>query len=163
MYSKDFETIIATVLEHEGGYVDDPKDLGGETNMGISRRAFPEEDIKNLTEDRAKYIYHEKYWKPSKAYLVPEALQEIYFDMVVNFGARGAGRVLQHAINGKYKSKGGGVVVDGRVGPKTLKSIKKLEADRLRAYRVLKFAEIVCRSPEQEKFWYGWFKRAIHV
>ena len=80
--------------------------------------------------------------------------------MVVNFGPRGAGRVLQHAINGKYK---GSVVVDGRVGPKTLKAIKKLEADRLRAYRGLKFAEIVCKDPSQEKLWFGWFRRALHV
>jgi lysozyme family protein len=163
MYTENFETIIKKVLKHEGGYVNDPSDRGGETNFGISKKAFPEEDIKNLTEERATYIYHEKYWKPSKTYLLPEELQEIYFDMVVNFGPRGAGRVLQHAINGKYKSKGGGVVVDGRVGPKTLKAIKKLEADRLRAYRVLKFAEIVCKDPSQEKFWFGWFRRALHV
>ena len=64
------------------------------------------------------------------------------------------------AINGKYKDA---VVVDGRVGPKTIKAIKKLEADRLRAYRVLKFAEIVCKDPSQEKFWFGWFRRALHV
>jgi len=160
MYSENFETIIQAVLEHEGGYVNDPNDKGGETNFGISKRAFPEEDIKNLTEERAIYIYHEKYWRPSKTYLLPADLQEIYFDMVVNFGPRGAGRVLQHAINGKYK---GAVVVDGRVGPKTIKAIKKLEADRLRAYRVLKFAEIVCKDPSQEKFWFGWFRRALHV
>lgn len=160
MYTSEFEKIIETVLHHEGGYVDDPTDKGGETNMGISKRAFPEEDIKNLTKERAIYIYHEKYWKPSKAYLVPERLQELYFDMVVNFGPRGAGRVLQHAINGKYKDS---VVVDGRVGPKTLKAIKKLETERLRAYRVLKFAEIVCRDEKQEKFWYGWFRRAVRV
>ena len=160
MYSENFETIIKKVVKHEGGYVNDPTDRGGETNFGISKRAFPEEDIKGLTEDRAKYIYFEKYWKPSKAYLLPEKLQEVYFDMVVNFGPRGAGRVLQHAINGKYKNS---VVVDGRVGPKTLKAIKKLEVDRLRAYRVLKFAEIVCKDPSQEKFWFGWFRRALHV
>ena len=79
MYSENFETIIKKVLKHEGGYVNDPTDRGGETNFGISKRAFPEEDIKGLTEDRAKYIYFEKYWKPSKAYLLPEKLQEVYF------------------------------------------------------------------------------------
>ena len=160
MYSPEFLQIIDKILENEGGYVNDPSDKGGETNFGISRRAFPEEDIKNMTEDRAKYIYYEKYWKPSKAYLLPERLQYIYFDMVVNFGPRGAARVLQHAINGKYNDS---VVVDGRVGPKTIKAIRNLELERLRAYRVLKFAEIVCKSPDQEKFWFGWFRRACHV
>ena len=40
-----FEQCIDHVLKHEGGYVDDPKDLGGETNFGISKRAYPELDI----------------------------------------------------------------------------------------------------------------------
>ena len=160
MYSKEFEHIIDDVIKEEGGYVNDKTDRGGETKYGISKRAFPNEDIKNLSIDDAKTIYFKKYWKPSKAYLLPEQLQGIYFDMVVNFGTRGAGRVLQKAINGKYKDS---VVVDGRVGPNTLKAIKKLEKDRLRAYRVLKFAEIVIKKPAQEKFWYGWYRRATRV
>ena len=160
MYSEEFNNIIEGVIEAEGGYVNDPADSGGETKYGISKRAFPKEDIKGLTIDRAKEIYFNKYWKPSKAYLIPTDLQHVYFDMCVNFGIIGAGRVLQEAINGKYKDS---VTVDGRVGPKTLKAIKKLEADRLRAYRVLKFAEIVCKDPSQEKFWFGWFRRALHV
>ena len=45
-----FDEIISVVLHHEGGYVNDPKDPGGETNYGISKRAYPDVDIKNLTE-----------------------------------------------------------------------------------------------------------------
>ena len=51
-----FDEIIDVVLHHEGGYVNDPKDPGGETNYGISKRAYPDVDIKNLTEDGAKDI-----------------------------------------------------------------------------------------------------------
>ena len=160
MYSEDFNEIIEQVIESEGGYVDDPTDRGGETKYGISKKAYPKEDIKALTIDRAKELYYLHYWKPSKAYLLPEYLRHVYFDMVVNFGIRGAGRVLQKAINGKYKA---GLVIDGKVGPKTLSNIKKLEVNRLRAYRVLKFAEIVVNKPEQEKFWYGWYRRALPV
>ena len=40
-----FEEIIEVVLEHEGGYVNDPKDPGGETKYGVSKRAYPNEDI----------------------------------------------------------------------------------------------------------------------
>ena len=46
---KTFEEIIEKVLAHEGGYVNDPKDLGGETKYGITKRFYPEADIKNLT------------------------------------------------------------------------------------------------------------------
>ena len=160
MYSEDFNEIIEDVIEKEGGYIDDPVDPGGETKYGISKRAFPKEDIKNLTIDKAKDIYYNKYWKPSKAYLIHHDLQHIYFDMCVNFGIIGAGKVLQRAINGKYKA---GLELDGRVGPKTLKALKNLEPDRLRAYRVLKFATIVVSKQSQEKYWYGWFKRALNV
>tara|TARA_R100000908_G_C3756416_1_gene151184 strand:- start:7380 stop:7862 length:483 start_codon:yes stop_codon:yes gene_type:complete len=160
MYSETFYEIIEDVIEKEGGYVNDPDDPGGETKYGISKKAFPKEDIKNLTIVRAKDIYYNKYWKPSKSYLIPDELQHIYFDMCVNFGIIGAGKVLQRAINGKYKA---GLELDGRVGPKTLKAVKNLEADRLRAYRVLKFAEIVVKKPTQEKYWFGWFRRALDV
>ena len=160
MYSEVFYEIIEGVIEKEGGYVNDPDDPGGETKYGISKKAFPKEDIKNLTIVRAKDIYYTKYWKPSKAYLIPDELQHIYFDMCVNFGIIGAGKVLQRAINGKYKA---GLELDGRVGPKTLKAVKNLEADRLRAYRVLKFAEIVVKKPKQEKYWFGWYRRALDV
>lgn len=159
MYSAIFDDIIEKVIESEGGYSNDRDDAGGETKYGISKRAFPHVDIENLTINEAKELYHEHYWKASKAFLIPDRLLYIYFDMVVNFGQRGAGRVLQQAINGKYPDS---VEVDGRVGPKTLAAIKDLEPQRLVAYRVLKFARIVIKKPSQEKFWYGWFRRAVN-
>ena len=47
----DFNDIIEVVLHHEGGYVNDPKDPGGETNFGIAKRSHPDVDIKNLTKE----------------------------------------------------------------------------------------------------------------
>ena len=58
----DFNKAIAIILKHEGGYVNDPDDPGGETNMGITKRDFPHLDITNLTVEQAKEIYKEKYW-----------------------------------------------------------------------------------------------------
>ena len=52
-----FDEIIEVVLHHEGGYVNDPKDPGGETNFGISKRAYPDVDMKTLTKEGAKDIY----------------------------------------------------------------------------------------------------------
>ncbi len=154
-----FEEIIEVVLEHEGGYVNDPHDRGGETKYGIAKKFNPDVDIKNLTKEGAKEIYYEKYWKPSKADQVPDRLKHIYFDMVVNFGQGGAVKVLQQAA----VSKGHNIEVDGGIGPATIKAIQNVETDRVRSYRVLKFAKIVINKPSQEKFWLGWFRRASEV
>ena len=154
-----FEEIIEVVLEHEGGYVNDPHDRGGETKYGIAKKFNPDVDIKNLTKEGAKEIYYEKYWKPSKADQVPDRLKHIYFDMVVNFGQGGAVKVLQQSA----VSKGHDIEVDGGIGPATIKAIQNVETDRVRSYRVLKFAKIVINKPSQEKFWLGWFRRASEV
>ena len=155
----NFDEIIEQVLEHEGGYVNDPDDSGGETKYGIAKKFNPDVDIKNLTREGAKEIYYEQYWKPSKADKVPDRLKHIYFDMVVNFGKSGAVKVLQQAA----VSKGHNISVDGGIGPNTLKAIQNVETDRVRSYRVLKFARIVINKPTQEKFWLGWFRRASDV
>ena len=68
----NFEEIIEQVLEHEGGYVNDPDDPGGETKFGIAKKFNPDVDIKNLTKEGAKEIYRQKYWNPSKADKVPD-------------------------------------------------------------------------------------------
>ena len=114
--------IIKNVLRREGGdkITRDPDDPGGLTKFGISKRSNPDVDIENLTEDDAVLIYLEKYWKPSRASELPFQLQDMYFDMVVNFGQRRAVRILQEACNSKSKSNG--LVVDGRIGPNTLKA-----------------------------------------
>ncbi len=62
----EFNDIIEVVLHHEGGYVNDPKDPGGETNFGVAKRSHPDVDIKNLTKDGAKEIYKEHYWDGNK-------------------------------------------------------------------------------------------------
>ena len=154
-----FNEIIEVVLEHEGGYVNDPHDLGGETNFGITKRFYPDVDIKNLTKEQAKTIYHTDYWRRGKCDSVPSHLRHIYFDMVVNFGQSGAVKVLQEAA----VSRGHNIKVDGGIGPNTIKAIQNVETDRVRAYRVLKFARIVIKKPTQEKFWLGWFRRASDV
>ena len=97
--------IIKEVLRREGGskLTKDPDDPGGTTKYGISKRANPDVDVENLTEDEAVVIYLDKYWKPSKASYLPESLQDMYFDMVVNFGQKRAVKILQEACNHKNK------------------------------------------------------------
>jgi len=163
MTKNTFEDYIKVTLEHEGGYVNDPNDPGGETNFGISKRAYPKLDIKNLTEEEAIEVYKRDYWDANKVDRLPEKLRGIYFDMCVNFGAFGAGKVLQRAANAK-NGKRFQIKVDGKVGPNTRKAIKRVEPERLRSERTLHFARIVVKNPVKfHRFWYGWYKRAIIV
>ena len=156
---KEFFKIVNHTLEEEGGYVNDPTDKGGETNFGISKRAYPNLDIFNLTEDDAIDIYWKDYWVRGKCDKVPSKLQPIYFDMCVNFGISGATKVLQATAI----SKGADIKADGRIGPNTIKAIKNLSLERVRAFRVLKFAKIVIANPKQMKFWYGWYRRSLKI
>ena len=154
-----FDDIIEVVLEHEGGYVNDPKDPGGETNFGIAKRSHPEVDIKNLTKDDAKEIYYQVYWIKNRVPQLPDELKHIYFDMCVNQGRGRAVKILQIAAN----AKGADLKVEGGLGPKTIGALKGVELDRVRAYRVKYYADLVTRKPDLEKFYFGWFRRALEV
>ena len=154
-----FDEIIEVVLEHEGGYVNDPQDPGGETNFGVAKRSHPDVDIKNLTKDGAKEIYYQDYWIKNRVTQMPEDLKHIYFDMCVNQGRGRAVKILQRAAN----AKGADLKVDGGLGPKTITALKGVELDRVRAYRIKYYADLVTRKPDLEKFYFGWFRRGLEV
>ena len=151
---------IKKVIDREGGYVNDPDDPGGETKYGISKKAYPNVDIENLTVDDAVELYKDDYWLPAKVERLPDKLQGQYFDMVVNQGIAKSSKILQRACNGKNKDK---IKVDGKVGPNTIKATARLESDRLRAYRIMEYARLALTRPELEKYYYGWVKRAMHA
>ena len=155
----EFNDIIEVVLHHEGGYVNDPDDPGGETNFGIAKRSHPDVDIANLTKDGAKEIYKEHYWDRNKVEDLPEDLRHIYFDMCVNQGRGRAVKIMQRAAN----AKGADLVVDGGMGPKTIAAMDGVELQRVRAYRVKYYADLVTRKPDLEKVYFGWFRRALEV
>ena len=157
----NFDKAVEVILKHEGGYVNDPVDPGGETNMGISKRAYPYLNIKELTKKDAKDIYFKDYWLKAKCSKLPEELRMIYFDMVVNMGKSRAVKILQKAIT----AKGVKTAVDGGIGPQTISNALKsgLEPDRLRSYRVKYYADLIGRKPKLEKYWFGWYRRALQV
>jgi lysozyme family protein len=154
-----FDDIIKVVLKHEGGYVNDPVDPGGETNFGIAKRSHPDVDIKNLTEEGAIEIYYQDYWMKNRVPQVPDELKHIYFDMCVNQGKGRAVKILQQAAN----AKGANLKVDGGLGPKTISALNGVELDRVRAYRIKYYADLVTRKPDLEKFYFGWFRRGLEV
>ena len=155
----DFKDIIEIVLAHEGGYVNDPKDPGGETNYGIAKRSHPDVNIKKLTKKQAIEIYKKYYWDGNKVDELPLQLKYIYFDMCINMGKRRAVKVLQRATN----NKGNSLKVDGILGPATLEAIQKVELERARAFRIKYYADLVTKKPDLEKFYFGWFKRSLEV
>lgn len=159
-YSKAYEIAFKHILESEGGYVNDPMDPGGETKYGICKRQYPKEDIKNLTIERAKEIYHSDYWKPYFYDKVSDALAIKVFDTAINIGPRNAFRILQRAAN-KF---GTNLEVDGNIGPKSLAAINKLEdKSLLSAYREIQadyYRELVVKNKNLSKFLKGWLNRA---
>jgi len=114
----NFPKCLEVILKSEGGYVNDPHDAGGETNMGISKRAFPDVDIKNLTKEHASAIYKKYYWNKVQADQLPSGLDLVVFDSAVNSGPAQATKWLQRAI---------GVRDDGVLGPVTLLALQKAD------------------------------------
>ncbi len=77
----------------------DPKDPGGVTKYGISKRSYPELDIENLTRDQAIAIYFRDYWvKPHFDEIMFDALAWKVFDFGVTAGEGTAVRALQEAL-----------------------------------------------------------------
>jgi len=92
-----FESAIEFSLKWEGGYSNNPSDPGGETKYGISKRAHPDVDIKNLTLDDAKEIYRKEYWDATGCGNLPEPLDMVVFDTAVNMGTGRANVLLADA------------------------------------------------------------------
>lgn len=106
----DFNLAIERVLGHEGRYVNDPDDPGGETNWGISKRSYPHLDVKNLAREKAVQIYWEDFWVPLQADDIPDGVAYQLLDFAINSGIRQAIKAYQRAL---------GVDDDGNFGPKS--------------------------------------------
>ena len=93
-----FDILIAKILLHEGGYVNDPDDAGGETKYGITKARYPNLDIKNLTPMQAIAIYKKDFYIPMKIEEINDInLAMQYFDMGVNAGISNAKAILDKA------------------------------------------------------------------
>ena len=159
---ENFEKSLSFVLESEGGYSDNPADRGGPTKYGISQKNHPEEDIKNMTIERAGEIYRSDYWNPVRGDDLPAGVDYVVFDSAVNHGPKNAGKFLQKAANRLMA----GLTVDGIIGNKTLDMVKSngaiLITDILRE-RDIFYSKIVANDPTQERFARGWQNRLSQV
>ena len=151
-----FEEFISVILEHEGGYIWDKDDLGGETNMGITRRRYPDLDIKNLTVAQAKQIYYDDFYKPLKLYYIKNDLLALHiFDMAVNAGKKNAITLLQELLFGCGN--------DGVIGPVTSQAVYYADSttDLVAAYRAkrIEYYYKVSKRRNNKKFLAGWINR----
>jgi lysozyme family protein len=120
-----FPEVFDRVIGHEGGYVNDPNDPGGETQWGISKRSYPHLNIRMLTRAEAMGIYDRDFWQPLHGDRLHDGVAFQLFDFAVNSGMDTAVRYLQRAI---------GVADDGVWGP-----------DSQAAHDALSEAEIILR------------------
>lgn len=150
-----FNEAIEKVLVHEGNYVDDPADKGGRTKYGISQRAYPDLDIKNLNKEQAKEIYHRDYWMKSYADKLPHDVRYIHFDTAINMGLKRAAKLLQESI--------GGMAVDGIIGSQTLSNASKTNLYKYAIYRLAYYNKIVQKNHSQVKFIGGWTNRILDI
>jgi len=81
-----FRRSLGFTLPHEGGYVNDPRDPGGETKWGISKGAYPNVDIANLTPLDAANIYAQDYWDACGCDVIPFPFCTAVFDSAVLCG-----------------------------------------------------------------------------
>ena len=113
--NNNFDIAVNIILKHEGGYVNHPEDPGGETNYGISKRAYPDVDIANLTKEDATAIYKRDYWDRICGDDLPFAVGIVVVDYAVNSGVSRASKALQLAA---------GATADGVVGPMTVEAVR---------------------------------------
>jgi lysozyme family protein len=149
----NFDAALEIVLLKEGGWVNDPEDNGGETNLGISTRAHPGVDIKNITPEIAREIYLRDYWTPAGCEGMNWPICLLVFDFAVNSGVSRAVRTLQRRL---------GVRQDGVVGPITLRAANRATRSTMLRYLVdrARFMEGLADWPH---FANGWLMRLMSL
>lgn len=149
-----FERALNLILDHEGGYVNDPKDPGGETKYGISKRAYPHLNIRDLTKQQAGEIYRKDYWNKVRGDSIPPAVAIVAFDIAVNMGVSVAIKMLQGAVDETQ---------DGIFGNRTLAGANNYASayivERMTIARIMRYTSLSTFG----RFGTGWVRRSIET
>lgn len=148
----NFDTAFDRLLGNEGGYTAGAGDPGGETNWGISKRSYPQLDIKALTREQAKAIYLRDFWQRGQMDQFDGALAYQVFDFAVNASIETAVRKLQAAA---------GVADDGHIGPVTVAAIKAMQVPEMLALFTAEVLEFRSNLSTFPTFGRGWTRRAV--
>jgi lysozyme family protein len=150
----NFDKCLKMLLHHEGGYVNHPKDPGGETNLGVTKRVYEKwggtKDMKDLTVEDVAPIYKKEYWDRCKCDDLESGVDWVVFDWAVNSGTGRSAKAIQKIC---------GAAQDGAIGPKTLALINTQDTN----YVIEEFGKIRQDFYESLKtfdtFGKGWTRR----
>lgn len=164
----DFEKAIPLILKHEGGYVWNKADPGGETHYGITDRLDGKVDgmvdldgdsigdvsVKGLTVHSAKIVYKRRFWDVMKGdEFKDQQVANLVFDGFVNMGTNGI-KLLQRAL---YLDD------DGKVGHKTLNAVNgsdpRFVFNKVKELREKFYVDLATRKPDMKVFLKGWLNR----
>jgi len=157
-----FDRALRLLLKHEGGYVNHPKDPGGMTNLGVTKKtwegwvghAVTEHEIRSLTPEKVAPLYKERYWDAVRGDELPPGVDYCMFDAAVNSGPNKAVKLLQDAL---------GVSMDGVFGPGTLGALRQQDAIALIAAFTTARLDFLHRLPTWTSFGKGWQRRVEEV
>jgi len=145
----DFDTAFDRLIGHEGGYVNNPADPGGETKFGISKRSYPDVNIAALTLADAKAIYRRDFWRPLAD--AHPAVRFQAFDFAANSGIQTAIRKLQAAI---------GVADDGHWGPISAARLAEMDVSDVLMLYIAERLDFWRKLRTFQTFGAGWAGRA---
>ena len=172
----EFKITLQKTLAHEGGYVNDPDDAGGETYKGISRAnhpnwkgwsiidlaksisTFPGNLLNNVElQKQVELFYLYEFWIPMKADLLSNQTScDSIFAFAVNTGMTTSIRIVQSIV---------GTNVDGIVGVKTLSKINSMDFGYFQAAltvaKLKYYLHVIRRRPTNKKFLLGWISRSL--
>jgi lysozyme family protein len=159
---ENFDQCLAAVLHHEGGYVNHPKDPGGMTNLGVTKRVWEEwvghevdeKAMRALTPADVGPMYRKKYWDKVCGDNLPVGVDMAVFDLAVNSGPGRAAKMLQKVL---------GVPEDGMIGPKTLEKVASMDVGNLVEDYNAKRLSFLQALPTWETFGKGWGRRVAEV
>lgn len=159
---ENFDAALKAILHHEGGFVNHPKDPGGMTNLGVTKRVWEEwvghevdeKAMRALTPADVDTLYRRKYWDKIRGDDLPAGVDYAVFDAAINSGPGRAAKWLQTVV---------GAVPDGAIGAGTLAKVSAMEpATIIEKYQDTRLAFL--RSlPTWDTFGKGWGRRVAEV
>tara|TARA_R110000868_G_scaffold184164_2_gene425633 strand:+ start:708 stop:1217 length:510 start_codon:yes stop_codon:yes gene_type:complete len=160
--NQNFDKALKAVLVHEGGYVNNPKDPGGMTNLGCTKAVWEEhcghpvdeKAMRALTPADVGPLYKRKYWDKVKGDELPSGVDYVVFDAAINSGAGRAAKWLQACV---------GVEPDGGIGPKTLAAVQAFDAEQLVKDYSKRRLSFLMDLPTWDAFGKGWYRRVQEV
>jgi lysozyme family protein len=143
-------------------------DSGGLTRWGISQRAYPTLDIRNLTLEQAAAICRRDYWTPIRGYqLAEQRIGSKLLDMAFNMGVKTAVMILQSALNTHCQPRADLLTEDGKIGPRTLQATNAAEVDLLLIglcdVSKQRYEDDARRKPSEAVDLKGWLARAAKI